>query len=72
MNVTAEELLKRLIDTAEGKAREVLPAWIQDNWLGGLSDIIEQGLRDAWLEIINEVTVVRLEADEISIEDKRG
>tara|TARA_Y100001970_G_scaffold156957_1_gene192076 strand:+ start:2202 stop:2426 length:225 start_codon:yes stop_codon:yes gene_type:complete len=70
--VTPKEVIALLITAGEAQAKAHLPKWAQDEWINRLGDLLEKGLYHAWLEVIENLQLVQLEADEITIVDKRG
>tara|TARA_B100000214_G_scaffold279535_4_gene209282 strand:- start:949 stop:1173 length:225 start_codon:yes stop_codon:yes gene_type:complete len=70
--VTPKEVIAQLISVTEQQAKTHLPSYIQDSWVAALSDLIEKGLYHAWIEVIENLQLVQLEANEITIVDKRG
>jgi|TARA_Y100000588_G_scaffold98863_1_gene107460 hypothetical protein len=70
--VTPKEVIALLITAAEEQAKAHLPSYIQDSWVAALADLLERGLYHAWIEVIENLQLVQLEADEITITDKRG
>jgi hypothetical protein len=70
--VTPKEVIAQLLSVTEQQAKTHLPSYIQDSWVAALSDLIEKGLYHAWIEVIENLQLVQLEANEITIVDKRG
>ena len=70
--MTPKEVIAQLISVTEQQAKHHLPSYIQDSWVAALSELIEKGLYHAWIEVIENLQLVQLEADEITITDKRG
>ena len=70
--MTPKEVIAQLLSVTEQQAKTHLPSYIQDSWVAALSDLIEKGLYHAWIEVIENLQLVQLEADEITIIDKRG
>ncbi len=70
--MTPKEVIAQLISVTEQQAKTHLPSYIQDSWVAALSDLIEKGLYHAWIEVIENLQLVQLEANEITIVDKRG
>lgn len=70
--MTPKEIIDLLINAAEEQAKRHLPSYIQDSWVAALADLLEKGLYYAWIEVIENLQLVQLEADEVTIVDKRG
>ena len=70
--MTPKEVIAQLLSVTEQQAKTHLPSYIQDSWVAALSDLIEKGLYHAWIEVIENLQLVQLEANEITIVDKRG
>ena len=70
--MTPKEVISGLITATEEQAKEHLPSYIQDSWVAALADLLERGLYHAWIEVIENLQLVQLEADEVTIVDKRG
>lgn len=69
--MTPKEVIAELISATEKQAKAHLPSYIQDSWVAALTDLLEKGLYHAWIEVIENLQLVQLEADEVTILDKR-
>ena len=69
--MTPKEVIAQLLSVTEQQAKTHLPSYVQDSWVAALTDLIEKGLYHAWIEVIENLQLVQLEADEITIVDKR-
>lgn len=70
--MTPKEIIAQIIEATEVEAKKHLPGYVQLNWITALSDLLEMGLYHAWLEVIENMQLVQLEGNEITIVDKRG
>jgi len=70
--VTPKEVIAELITATENQAKQHLPSYIQDSWVAAFADLLEKSLYHAWIEIIENLQLVQLEADEIVITDSRS
>jgi len=67
----AKEIIGKLIDALQVEAGNVLPSYVQDNWLDALSSVVEGGLYHVWVEVLTQAQIVEIEADVIDIVDLR-
>ena len=68
----AKEIIGKLIDALQVEAGNVLPSYVQDNWLDALSKVVEGGLYHVWVEVLTKAQLVEIEADVIDIIDHRA
>ena len=69
--MTPEQVVDLLLAALTAQARKHLPEYVKDSWTTALADVIGSGLREAWVEIIENVTVVSLVSDTAEIIDRR-
>lgn len=69
--MTPEEVAKLLLEVAKTEARKHLPGFVKDNWVEALSDVAQAGLLVAWAEVLDRVSVVRIEANTVEVVDER-
>lgn len=67
----ARKLIGLLVEVLEAEARERLPGYVQDSWLGAFADLLEKGMFKAWQGVLERVSVAELEASVVEIVDLR-
>ena len=67
----AKRVASLLIDALEQQAKEILPAYLTENFLAAASDLLEKGLLGVWVGILEQIDTVKIESDLVEIVDHR-
>lgn len=68
----AKQVVSLLIDALEQQAKQHLPPYLTDSFLGAASDLLEKGLYHVWQSLLENLDTVKLEAEVVEIIDHRG
>jgi len=69
--MSPEDFAKLLLEVAKTEGRKHLPDYVKDNWVDALVELAEAGLLKAWAELLDTMSVVRIETNTVEVVDER-
>jgi len=67
----ARRVVSLLVEALEQQAKENLPSYLTDSFLGAASDLLEKGLFHVWVALLEQLDTIKIESEVVEIIDHR-